>query len=98
MKCGDYDTIEEVKQRIRELADENFRRDGGEYDRIWDECAAAHPEVEPEGFVEPERACREFCDRCADSFGFEWRDDLKWVRIREMVENAAGNRTFVKVL
>ena len=93
-KCWGNDmTLEEVRERYRELADENFRRDDGEYDRIWDECASAHPESEAEGFPEPETACAKYLDELtADPdplcwSRIEWHDDLKWVCIREHVED-----------
>ena len=98
MLLGEFTSLDEVKARIRELADENFRRDGGDYDRIWDECEAAHPEQADEGFSEPEIACEKYCAACADAFGFEWNDDLKWVCVREMVEDDDGNREFVRVM
>lgn len=93
-ECRGYDmTLEEVRERYRELADENFRRDGGEYDRIWNECALAHPEREAEGFTEPETACAKYLDELtADPdplcwSRIEWHDDLKWVCIREHTED-----------
>ena len=85
--------VDELRKRYRELADENFRRDGGEYDRIWNECALAHPEREAEGFTEPETACAKYLDELtADPdplcwSRIEWHDDLKWVCIREHVED-----------
>lgn len=85
--------VDELRKRYRELADENFRRDGGEYDRIWNECALAHPEREAEGFTEPETACAKYLDELtADPdplcwSRIEWHDDLKWVCIREHTED-----------
>ena len=85
--------LDELRKRYRELADENFRRDGGEYDRIWDECASTHPEREAEGFPEPETACAKYLDELtADPdplcwSRIEWHDDLKWVCIREHTED-----------
>ena len=98
MCWGNCCSIDEVKEKLHELADENFRREGGEYDRIWDECAEARPEEADEGFSEPEIACEKYCKKCADSFGFEWHDDLKWIRVRKMLEDGNGDRTFVEVL
>lgn len=82
-------TLDEVRERYRALADQNFRRDGGEYDRIWDRCAAEHPEQAAEGFSEPETACAKYLDELTadpDPLNWsriEWDDDMKWVCIRE---------------
>ena len=95
---GSYDSIDEVKSRLRELADENFRRDGGEYNRIWDECADARPEEADQGFSEPEIACDKYCQECADAFGFEWNDDLKYVRVRKVRNLRNGDVDFVEVI
>jgi hypothetical protein len=95
---GSFDSIDDVKARLRELADENFRRDEGEYDRIWGECAAARPEEADQGFSEPEIACDKYCQECADAFGFEWNDDLKYVRVRKVRNLRNGDVDFVEVL
>ena len=90
-ECWGYDMeIDELRERYRELADENFRRDDGEYDRIWDECAKAHPDQE--GFSEPEIACEKYLNELTadpDPLKWpwiEWHNDLKWVRVREHKE------------
>lgn len=95
---GTFDSIDEVKARIYELADENFRRSGGEYDRIWDECADTKPEEADQGFSEPEIACDKYCQECADAFGFEWNDDLKYVRVRKVRNLRNGEADFVEVI
>ena len=88
---GNDMTLEEVREHYRELADENFRRDDGEYDRIWDECAMTHPDQE--GFSEPEIACEKYLNELTadpDPLKWpwiEWHNDLKWVRVREHVED-----------
>jgi hypothetical protein len=95
---GTFDSVDEVKSRLRELADENFRRSGGEYDRIWDECADARPEEAEQGFSEPEIACEKYCQECADALGFEWNDDLKYVRVRKVRNLRDGDTAFVEVV
>lgn len=89
---GNDMTLDEVRQRYLKLADENFRSDGGEYDRIWGKCAAEHPEQSDEGYSEPEFACVKYLDELIkdpDPLNWEridWNNDLKWVTICEHKE------------
>lgn len=79
---GDYDTLDEVRGRFRELAAENYFSENGPG------IAADDAEAESASYI----------DKCEEALCIEWQDDLKWVRVREMSEDEDGNRTFVKVL
>lgn len=82
MHWGDYDTLDEVRERFRELADENFNRECGP-------CESAD---------DPEAECAAYIKACTESLCIEWHNDLKWVRCRKMAEDESGNRTLVEVL
>ena len=82
MLWGVYDTIEEVRERFRELAEENYWRENGP----------------SESAEDPEADCAKYVQDCVESFNIEWDGDLKWVRCREMTEDDDGNETFVREL
>lgn len=82
MLWGRYDTLDEVRERFRELADENYNRECGP-------CESAD---------DPEAEGKKYAESCVDALCIEWHDDLKWVRVREMQEDDDGNLTFVQVL
>lgn len=80
---GESDDLEDIREVVAKAADATFREDGGEYDRIFDECAAAHPEQEPDGFSEPEIACKEFVESARRDLCFD-AGDLKRVLVRKV--------------
>lgn len=82
MCWGEFDTIDEVRDRFRELAEENFNREGGP-------CESSD---------DPEKEGAEYVKNCVEGLCIEWQDDLKWIRVREMVEDEDGQREFVRVL
>ena len=82
MLWGEFDTLDEVRERYRELAYENYNRECGP-------CEYAD---------DPEAECEKYVADRVESLNIEWHDDLKWVRVREMVEDDDGNRELVKVL
>ena len=82
MCWGSYDTLDEVRERFRELADENYNRECGP-------CESAD---------DPEAECAKYVADCVASLCIEWHDDLKWVRCRKMLADCDGSRTFVEVL
>ena len=82
MLWGSYGSLDEVRERFRELAEENYNRECGP-------CESAD---------DPESGCEKYVAECVDALSIEWHDDLKWVRVREMREDDAGNMTFVRIL
>ena len=95
---GSSEDLEAVREIVARAASETFCEEGGEYDRIFDECAAARPEEEPEGFSEPAIAHDKFVEAARRDLCFD-AGDLKTVRVREVRWNPAGTECrFVRVV
>ena len=82
MCWGAFDTLDEVREKFRELAFDNYNRENGPCERADD----------------PEAGCEKYIAECVESLNIEWHDDLKWIRCRKMMEDENGDRTFVEVL
>lgn len=105
--CTQWDSwltsMDEVRARFRELAEDEFRREEGGYDRAWDDTINGFDdqdsdEARSHAAAAADEALKKFCDLAAESLSIEWHDDLKWVRCRKMIEHDDGRREFVEVI
>ena len=84
--ASQFDSLAEVDARFAELAEENFRREGGEHDRVFDANCADYDDdaARSKAFAAADAACKEYVARCVEGHSIEWQDDLKWVRVRKV--------------
>lgn len=85
---GIFSSEAELRVNFRELAEENFCRDGGEWDRIWAEQMDFDSVVDDkdeerrrnEAYEVAQEALNAYITDRLESMSIEWHNDLKWVR------------------